>query len=157
MEWRGWPLAYFSEPITPADVERFGIKIGDCASQALLENLAMLIGVRLWLPQWKDERIVVRVRTDSMAAVGAWEKERSTTPAINAIVREMALDVAEAKYKLDIVEHLPGRHNDWADRLSRLMEPGGAKRIPHELTLARRDVPPARLAEWWRAAVLPSV
>ena len=52
--------------------------------------------------------MVVTIRTDSMAAVGAWSKERSGPPAINQIVREMALDLAEGLYDFDFVEHVAG-------------------------------------------------
>ena len=131
---------------------RFGIVLGDPAYQALLENIAILIGVRHWLPFLKSERLIVRIRSDSQAAVGAWMKERSTTPAINTVVREMALDLAEGRYKIDIKEHLPAKHNQWADALSRLVQPGSGAVVPAPLLTVRRDTPAPRVPAWWRAA-----
>lgn len=99
---------YFALPIQGEDISRFDIVIGDPAFQALVENIAILIGVCLWLPHWRSERLVVRIRDDSIAALGAWEKEHSSNPAVNMVVREMALDLAEGKYKIDFKQHLPG-------------------------------------------------
>lgn len=150
--WQGWPFAYFAEPISEEDVSRFGIVVGDPAFQALLESIAILIGVREWLPIWKAERAVVKIRSDSQAALGAWRKERSTHPAMNAVVREMALDLAEGKYKIDIKEHVPGRLNLWADALSRVAQPGSGAVVPAPLVAARRVYPSVRDVAWWRAA-----
>ena len=99
----GSPTRYFAEPISSEDLAKFDISIGDCSCQALVENIAMLIGVRLWLDTWKAQRVIVTLRTDSMAAVGAWSKERSSTPSIAAVVRELALDMAEGLYEFDAV------------------------------------------------------
>ena len=109
--WQGWPVAWFAEPITAEDIERFSLVIGSPKGQAVLEALAALVAVRLWMPMWKDDRLTMRLRSDSMAALGAMEKERSSDPRVNAIIREMSLDMAEGKYKVDVLEHLPGRAN----------------------------------------------
>ena len=138
-----------------ADVAKFNITIGDCACQAVVENLAMLIGVRLWLETWKSQRVIVTLRTDSTAAVGPWSKERSSIPAINLIVRELALDRAEGLYEFDYVEHLAGIANILADALSRLAEPSSDSVVPHALAWAARDIPPARTPLWWRVSSGP--
>jgi len=36
--------------IQPEDLAKFEIIIGNCSCQAIVENLAMLIGIRMWLP-----------------------------------------------------------------------------------------------------------
>ena len=46
----GYPTGFFAQDIQPEDIPKFGIEIGNCACQAILENLAMLIGIRMWLP-----------------------------------------------------------------------------------------------------------
>ena len=149
--WQGRPWSYYGVLISEEDVARFGIKFGDPAFQALVENIAILIGVRQWLPIWKSERVIVRIRSDSQAALGAWRKERSSNQAVNMVVREMALDLAEGRYKIDVKEHLPGRCNGWADALSRLSQPGGAATVPSALEHAQRVHPAVRGAAWWRA------
>ena len=151
----GIPTRYFAENISNEDLERFSIKLGENTCQAVVENFAMLIGVRMWLETWRSQRFLTTIRTDSMAAVGAWSKERSSTPAINQIVRELALDLAEGLYDFDYVEHIAGTENILADSLSRLAEPEADKVIPHALAWAARDTPPVRLTTWWRVSAGP--
>ena len=117
----------------------------------MCENLAILIGARQWLPWWRAQKAQVRVRTDSAAAVGSWTKERSPSPAINAIVREAALDMAEGRYKIDVTEHIPGITNEMPDALSRLYQPGKSKIPPQELLGCKRVWPVERVETWWRA------
>ena len=137
------------------DIIRFGIVVGSHVYQALVENLAILIGVREWLPFWRNERLIVRIRSDSKAAVGAWTKERSSTPGINTVVREMALDIVEGVYKIDVKEHLPGKFNVVADALSRMAQPGAQQTLPGELLRSKRVYRAVRDAMWWRAAGNP--
>ena len=92
----------------------------------------------------------VTIRTDSMAAIGAWSKERSTTPNINMVVREMALDQAEGLYAFDVVQHIEGVKNVLADALSRLHEPGAEAEIPSELVDVLRDTHDPRVRSWWK-------
>ena len=152
----GLPSRFYAQDIQQEDLEKFEIIVGDCACQAIVENLAILIGVRMWLPLWKSQRVTVTIKTDSMAAIGAWSKERSSKPAINAIVREMALDQAEGLYEFTVIEHISGVDNDIADALSRLSEPDAGKTLPACLQWATRDFPPKRSASYWRVAAGPS-
>ena len=149
--WDGWPVEYFGVRISEEDMARFGIIIGDHRFQTLCENLAILIGVRQWLPVWKAQRAEVTVRTDSAAAVGSWTKERSPSPAINTIVREAALDMAEGLYRVDLAEHIPGITNILPDALSRLYQPGKPRAPPVELVACKRVWPEKRGDAWWRA------
>ena len=148
---RGKPVEYFAVPIATEDILKFSIEIGSHRFQTLCENLAMLIGVRHWLGRWKDQRLVVVVRTDSMSAIGAWNKQSSKSSAVNDIVREVALDLAEGRYRVDIREHVEGKMNLLPDALSRLYQPGARDGIPAELSRCRRVWPAARDQQWWRA------
>ena len=148
---RGKPVEFFGTPISTEDLMKFSIEIGSHKFQTLCENLAMLIGVRHWLTRWKDQRLVVVVRSDSMSALGAWEKQSSKSAAVNEVVREMALDMAEAKYRIDLREHVEGKLNLLPDALSRLYQPGAAVGIPAELSGCRRVWPATRDQGWWRA------
>jgi hypothetical protein len=132
------------------------ITIGDAKHQALLENLALLIAVRLWAALWAGQRLAVGLRSDSMAALQAWRKERSGVPAINAITREMSLDLAEGLYKVDALEHIPGKLNEWADALSRQHMPGNTAPIPASLLMTKKFTPVVRSSSWWRLEVKPS-
>ena len=77
------------------------------------------------------------------------EKEGSSDPRVNAIIREVSLDMAEGKYKVGVLEHLPGRANVLAYALSRLSQPGHLKGLPGERRKVRRDFPASRVASWW--------
>jgi hypothetical protein len=91
-----------------------------------------------------------------MAALQAWRKERSTVPAINAITREMSLDLADGLYKVDALEHIPGKLNEWADAFSRQHMPGNKEPIPAGLLATKKFIPAARGSSWWRLEVRPS-
>jgi hypothetical protein len=156
LEYRGRCIAWFSEPISQEDIDKFGITVGDARYQALLENLAILFGVRAWLPLWQTERAAIVVRSDSLAALGAWRKERSNNPHISAVVREMSLDMAEGRYKLDVLEHLPGSVNEWADNLSRQFAPGYSLPVPPPLLAASRTALPKRDQSYWLLAARPA-
>ena len=149
--WCGQPWAYFAEKISVEDIARFSLEVGSCTHQALLETLAILIGIRLWLPLWKDERLTVRIRSDSSAALRAVEREKSSNPKLNEVVRELALDLAEGLYKIDVKEHLTGKDNSWGDSLSRLWQPGSNAVVPNALVPVERTIAPIRDKHWWRA------
>jgi hypothetical protein len=150
---KGRPTAYFGLRISDEDIEKFGMVVGDHRYQTLAENLAMLIGVRHWLPLWKTQRLQVIVRSDSTAALGAWTKERSKSPAVNEVVREAALDMAEGLYRIDFREHVPGKENLLPDALSRLHQPGAGTDIPVELASCKRVWPVERGSNFWRASL----
>ena len=57
-------LGYFAQEITDEDVQRFGIVIGEARFQALVENLALLIAVRLWAAIWAGQRLAVGLRSE---------------------------------------------------------------------------------------------
>ena len=91
-----------------------------------------------------------------MAALMAWKKERSKIPAINAVTREVSLDLADGLYTVDALEHIPGKLNEWADVLSRQFMPNNTLRIPQELAATPRYYPAARDHTWWRLEARPS-
>jgi hypothetical protein len=130
--------------------------VGEAKYQALLENLALLIAVRLWACFWTGQRLAIGLRSDSMAALMAWKKERSRVPAINAITREVSLDLADGLYTVDALEHIPGKLNEWADILSRQFAPGNTVKIPAALMATKRFFPDCRINDWWRLEAKPS-
>jgi hypothetical protein len=149
-------VGFFFQEITAEDIARFGIVVGEAKFQALLENIALLIAVRLWAGIWAGQRLAIGLRSDSMAALMAWRKERSRVPAINAITREVSLDLADGLYTVDALEHIPGKLNEWADNLSRQFVPGNIAKIPAELLAVKRFLPGPRTSDWWRLEAKPS-
>ena len=130
-------------------MKRFGIAIGDCEFQAILETTAILIAVRLWSGWLASGKLGVVVRSDSESAIGALVSLSSPVVSVNAVVREIALDLAEGLYRLDLLEHIPGALNVTADALSRVAEPGQIFRLPPCLKTALRREPERRGPAFW--------
>ena len=126
----GRPVEYIATPISEDDIQRLHVVVGDPKYQAFLETMSILIAMRTWLTKWAGQQLFVHVRSDAAAALGAIHKLKSKCPSINALVREIALDVAEGLYEVNLAEHLPGHENIWADSLSRLREPDTPKALP---------------------------
>ena len=69
---------------------------------------------------------------------------------MNAIARELAIDLAEATFELGVHEHIAGKTNLLPDFLSRLAEPGSAKTPPVSLKNVLITKVERRDASWWR-------
>jgi len=63
------------------------------------------------------------VRSDSTAALFSVENQKSKDARTNAVVREIALDLAMGACRIDVSEHLASTMNTSADALSRLAQP----------------------------------
>ena len=146
-------VAFLYDRIHEADASRLKIVVGSSAAQATCEALALLVAIRTWLPYWAEEQATAVTRSDSLSALGALAKGSSTSPPINLIVRETAIDVASSKYGLGLFKHVKGKDNIYADALSRIFAPGGADGPPGELR--RPEIRHSRVAErndtWWEA------
>ena len=94
--------------MSPQRTPGVGVKIGDCASQAVLETLALLVAVRVWAHIWVKAKARVHIRSDSRAALGALGKVASPVASINSIARELALDVATST-----ADWSPSRGGTW--------------------------------------------
>jgi len=147
LEVRGVVVAYLEDKISQEDCERLGIVVGSCRHQAVVEMLAIVVAMCVWLSMWAAARVEVTIRSDSQAAL-ALVKEASPTPAINKLAREVGLDVACSKYGVDWTKHLPGKHNVLADALSRVHEPGGGGPLPRELVGVEKAAVPPRDDDW---------
>ena len=144
---------YLSDAWDQGDSNRFGLDIGDCRGQAVWESLALLVALRTWERYWRDCAFAMVVKSDSTAALPAFEKERSKSPIINAIAREMAFDLALSTYQPELIyTHVRGKNNEWADALSRLAQPGSGAAVPGPLRGCHRAVVPRRGAAWWRTS-----
>ena len=151
----GCPKEFFAEDISELGEEILESKVGDCRGQARFEGMAVLIGLRLWLPAWRSKPVVVVTRTDSMAALGSYSAGRSTHRVMNLLVREYALDAAQGLYEPTFVKHVRGVDNKLADALSRLNAPGSTGSTPAALMDAARLLVPPRSRGWWRTLGAP--
>jgi hypothetical protein len=160
----GHPTAYLSEAIADdgpfaQSVQRWlQIPDGEGVEPAMvpsLEFLTVLLGLRTWTHLVRhavEDRVQVAVRTDSAAAMGAALTWRSPSKKLNEVAKEMAADAAAGLFVLDLVEHVPGLANVWADMLSHLS-------VPEELLLAQAEkasTPVLDEAFWLTRAQPPS-
>ena len=90
------------------------------------------------------------------SCAGALLKQRSPQVEINVVIREIALDLAEGRYRIDFQEHIAGTLNTVADILSRVYQPGFSTALPAVVSRRPRAAPPARTVAWWEAAGEPS-
>ena len=150
LSFRGRAIGWFADRIWPEDVARLRIEIGSAVSQAVVEALALLVAARMWAPLWRGQRLRVCARSDSEAALGAISKQRSQSRSIAIIIRELALDVASGTYDIQLLEHIPGCMNCWADALSRLWRPASGAEVPRMLSYATQCTPARRGPVWWR-------
>ena len=143
---------YFSSPITPFDLDLFGIQKGSCEGQQILECLAILVAIRLWAPK-SQERVVLKVRSDNIGALTLVVKMRPHNARQAIIARELALVFLHYSF-LPSVMHTPGIAHKIADSLSRLEDPGknNAKEILKHpaLSTAVRSVAPVRNRAYFR-------
>ena len=150
MSLRGSPLAWISSAWAQDDTEVVGLRIGDHRDQALCELLAAVVAIKAWARQWGRQPTMLRLKADSMAALGAMEKGSSKNQGMNFVMKEFMLVVAAAGDGLRLrYRHLPGARNEWADSLSRLMQPGSGAKVPGPLRAVPRTPAPARGSSWW--------
>ena len=122
-----------------------GFKIGEAAGQQAAEALAALVALRSWHDLWKQQPVLLRVRSDSISALVLALKLKTKGKGCTVVAREMALDIARACYEPLVVEHVPGVANKICDGLSRKHQPGKSFKLPalladvEETKLSKRD------------------
>ena len=143
---------YFKSDITSHDLSKFRATVGESAWNTVWEALALLIAFRLWLPLFPTN-VVVRCKSDSRAALGAILKLSTASRSLQPIVREIALDMAQGVYNVQLFQHIPGFTNVLPDALSRLSAPGEAgKPFPSRLQSIQESETPVRDSSFWRVA-----
>ena len=144
---------YFHSRLTKHDSKILGHAIGSCEGQQAFEALVMLVALRLWAPVWKDKRVLLAVRSDSVSALTILLKFKSSGDAPSIVARELALGVAGGVYVPNVVQHVPGVANTISDVLSRWYEPkkAGKLTLPPVLKAALRRDCPDRPRGWWRS------
>ena len=138
------------------------VKRGGSEGQQAWEGLAILAALRLWSWVWRDCRISLAVRSDSVSALVMLVKMKADGFGVGIISREIALDVAESLYEPNICSHIPGTTNIIADTLSRMPDVAGSSSsssasgsfsppVPSSLGQAKQRYFQERSYTWWRA------
>ena len=152
----GQIVSWFASELSDFDYKFFNFQIGEAAGQQCWEALAALVALRVWKTRWRDQRIRLTVRGDSVSMLTVLMKFKAPTRSrsLGTIAREVALDVAEAVYSPDISEHIPGFTNKTADILSRLSAPPKSgedpPRVPERLLAVPRAFPSTRSFSYFR-------
>ena len=150
------PVSWLADAITDLDLDILGKARGDCRGQAVFEALCIAVSLRTWAAVWRDENSILVTRSDAIAALGALNKTSSSDPTMNRVAREVALDLSEGSYELDVLGHPPAQWNTATDALSRLFAPAPDRLdIPEFLLDTPRAQPAERTAAWWRTAAAP--
>ena len=73
-----------------------GLRIGDHKTQQTAECLNLLVALRNWKEHWTTERVCLEVRADNITALTMVLTLKGSSPAVNQIARELALDLGDA-------------------------------------------------------------
>ena len=148
---------FFAGPLGAEDLRRFGYAEGSSDGQQAWESLAALVALRIWARHWRQDRVRLRVRGESVTMLTALlHLKTATNSPLTLLAREMALDIADASFEPDCGSHLPGDANILADKLSRKYAPGEeAWLLPSILESATEVFPPARSPDYYRTLSPP--
>ena len=80
------------------------------------EFFAIWVAVHTWGNEWADKQVVIH--TDSAPAKDIWKKGTSRDKVVMKIVRTMLMFAARRNINI-LLKHVPGKHNNLADALSR--------------------------------------
>ena len=72
---------------------------------------------------------IVKVQSDSVTALQCTAKLASFSPLLNGIGAEIALVLELHNIEEVVTQHVPGKLNEVADKLSRLAQPGAKRRV----------------------------
>ena len=134
------PVAWFADTPSQDDSIFLDAKTGDPGYNTVWEALAILVALRTWRKGF-HQGLSLEVKSDSMASIQVIFKLSSSSPALNLIAREIALDTAEFSSTIELLTHIPGVANVIPDHLSRLQAPE-----PHQFPESLHGVPQAQLA-----------
>ena len=116
------PVRWFASDLTPELLGKFKASRGDSAWNTTWEAFALLVAIRLWLPDL-PRLVACRVKSDNVGALRLLLSLVSSNTALATIAREIAMDMAENNYQLNELVHIKGVTNVFADALSRLYAP----------------------------------
>jgi len=146
--------SWFATSFTAEDERAVGITFGTSSAQQVAEALAVLFGMRAWLPHWVELAPQLQVRSDSVAALSMVARMQTSSPQLAFIARELALTLSMSCIRPKVVEHTPGVCNQLADALSRRFQPGVSWRVPAALRDIM-EVSVSRPPSYYRTAPAP--
>jgi hypothetical protein len=115
----------FESPVTQADADFLGFDLHQASSQAIVEALAVLVAFKHWGKRFVNNKLSLELRSDSTAALAMTSKLASSSPSINFLGAELALELEALETGKVFTLHVPGKLNTLADWLSRPNERKG--------------------------------
>jgi hypothetical protein len=146
-------IAWFACDISAAEQEVLRINTAESAAQQVVEALVVLVALRAWKHRWAHQRVVLRVKSDSISALVLCLNLKTTGHGTSIVAREIALDVAQSEYRPSIAQHIQGVDNVIADALSRKYMPGNVFTVPSCLHPDQELALPARGQDYYRTLV----
>ena len=149
---------YIASTLEEIDAVRFKCKIGDCEGQQVWECLAAQVAFRAWKEVFVQYRVCLHMTSDNVTALQMINTLRGTTPQINMIARELAIDFGDSAFRPRIVIHKPGVTNVTCDALSRLTAPADKKKEkPKWLVNIEETKVPLRTDDYFLALMPPEI
>ena len=110
-----------------------------------------MVALRIWKAEWMQHRVKLEVRADNVTALTLVASLKASSPALARLARELALDLGDAAFRPDVVSHTPGVASSWADRLSRMNQPGCKEvDVPSALPPSLKVAVSPRDSSFWR-------
>ena len=146
----------FYDEVQEEDLQRFNIERGSAEAQQVLECLAALVALRIWLPVWSQHRISLTVRADNMTVLAMVSRMKASTNSLRIIACEMAMLLTQSCYMPWVAEHTPGVQHGVADALSRKFDPHYRYSHPAVLDTATQCHVPRRSDSWYLTLKAPA-
>ena len=150
----GTITSWFATSFTEEDESAVGVTFGASSAQQVAEALAVLFGMRVWLPHWIELAPQIHVRSDSVAALSMVTRMQTSSPQLSFVARELALTLSRSCIRPVVVEHTPGVCNKLADALSRRYQPGVSWQVPAALRHVT-EVSVCRPGSYYRTSAHP--
>ena len=115
-------VSKFSSDLPEVLLAKFKARRGDAKHTTLWEAVALLYACRAWLPFFEGTACV-RCKSDSLSLLQMLLRGRARSPDLAIVARDFALDLAQDRYSLHLLQHIPGVTNIEADALSRAFAP----------------------------------
>ena len=106
-------VSWYASDISREDEKILDIRRGDEKCQQVMESLNLMVALRTWKKFWCQERVSLEVRSVNIAALTFVLNLKGSSKALNRVARELALDLGDRAFKLDLVMHTLGWHRPW--------------------------------------------
>ena len=151
-------VSWYGSALTEHDSRISKHKLGDANGQQTWESLNVLVALRTWKEHWMGVKAVLEVRSDNVTALTLLCKLKGSSPSLNIVAREVALDMGDCAYKPQIITHVPGIAIKSADTLSRRYQPRTPLfKLPEFLRDGQEAHLPKRDEKYYKALNPPKV